>query len=264
MTNLKHTQSVHYTLRIAVAMCFIGHGAFGIVTKPIWCNYFGVFGIGHDLSYQLMPLVGTVDILMGLIMLVYPVRAIPAWLVCWGIFTALLRPLSGEPFAEFIERSGNFGAPLGFLILSGSAKNIKGWFKNVSPHESTGKKTFGRLTLCLRIISFLLLLGHGWLNFTGKKALLDQYAAIGFADAMQAAQIIGAIEIAAAFIVLVKPFRPLILILFIWKMGTELFYPRYELFEWVERGGSYGVLLALWLVTEKKMFFAQRENKLAV
>src|ERR1700729_613748 len=98
---------VYYTLRLAVAMCFVGHGAFGIITKPIWCNYFAVFGIGHDLAYRLMPLVGTIDILLGLSLLIYPIRAVAAWLVIWGIVTGALRPLSGEPFVELIERAGN-------------------------------------------------------------------------------------------------------------------------------------------------------------
>src|ERR1700742_3171637 len=90
-------ERIHYTLRIASALCFIGHGAFGIITKPIWCNYFAVFGIGHDLAYRLMPLLGTVDILLGLSLLVYPLRAVAGWLVGWGLITAFLRPLSGEP-----------------------------------------------------------------------------------------------------------------------------------------------------------------------
>jgi hypothetical protein len=30
-------------------------------------------------------------------------------------------------------------------------------------------------------------------------------------------------------------------------MGSELFYPHFEIFEWVERAGSYGTLLALCL-----------------
>ncbi len=41
---------LHYTLRIASAMCFIGHGAFGIITKKIWLNYFAVFGIGPAMA----------------------------------------------------------------------------------------------------------------------------------------------------------------------------------------------------------------------
>src|ERR1700743_290098 len=87
-------EKIHYTLRIASAMCFIGHGAFGIITKPIWCNYFAVFGIGHDPAYRLMPFVGTIDILLGLSLLFYPLRAVAGWLIVWGIVTGSLRPLS--------------------------------------------------------------------------------------------------------------------------------------------------------------------------
>ncbi|WP_431212404.1 hypothetical protein ACQ86N_42955 [Puia sp. P3] len=109
---------MYITLRIASAMCFIGHGIFGIVTKPVWCNYFAVVGIGHDMAYRLMPVVGAMDITMGLILLFYPLRIVPLWLVIWGFVTATMRPLSGEPFAEMIERAGNYGAPLALLLIS--------------------------------------------------------------------------------------------------------------------------------------------------
>src|SRR5450432_3027203 len=172
MLRLTQYQKAYYILRTAVAMCFIGHGIFGIITKPIWCNYFAVFGIGHNTAYQLMPVVGFIDILLGILMLAYPVKAIPAWLVIWGIFTAVLRPLSGEPFAEFIERSGNFGAPLALLVLSGGPKNISGWFTRIKPAL---QPDYTRLALYLKVIVFLLLLGHGWLNLIEKKGLLQQY-----------------------------------------------------------------------------------------
>ena len=251
MRYLDLNQKVHYTLRIAVAMCFIGHGSFGIITKPIWCNYFAVFGIGHDLSYQLMPVAGCFDLLLGIMMLVYPVRAILAWLVIWGIVTASLRPLSGEPFAEFIERAGNFGVPLALLILSGSSKNIRGWFTRINPDLQVDAAILARVTTCLKIVVFLLLLGHGWLNVIEKGALLNQYTSLGFSNPAQVAQIIGITEIAAAFMVLIKPLRPILFAFFIWKMGSELLYPHYALFEWIERGGSYGALLALWIITER-------------
>src|SRR6195952_2132327 len=135
MFGLNLQQKLHYTLRFASAMCFIGHGAFGIITKPIWCNYFAVFGIGKVMAYHLMPVLGSVDILLGIMMLIYPLRFIPIWLVIWGVITALLRPISGEPFAEFIERAGNFGAPLTLLILSGGVQaNIKSWFTPINPN----------------------------------------------------------------------------------------------------------------------------------
>jgi hypothetical protein len=252
------TRTIHYALRIASAMCFIGHGAFGIITKSIWCNYFTVFGIGHDLAYRLMPLLGTVDILMGLSLLFYPTRAVLGWLVGWGILTALLRPLSGEPFAEVIERAGNFGAPLALLILSdGGGKSVRSWFARVSPDGGATPLLFARLAVFLRIIVFLLLLGHGWLNLLEKKSLLSQYQGLGFSDPARTALYAGLFEVLAAVAILVRPVPALLVALLIWKMGTELFYPHWELFEWVERGGSYGSLLALWLVTRQTGFAAK-------
>ena len=246
---LQNTNKIHYTLRFASAMCFIGHGAFGIITKPIWLNYFAVFGIGHDMGYHLMPILGAVDILMGLSLLFYPTRAILLWLVIWGTITALLRPLSGEHFAETIERAGNYGAPLTLLLISGfGGKKIKEWFTAINPNSLLNEKTLATAATCLRIVIFLLLTGHGWLNLVEKKGLLGQYASLGFANPVQVAHIVGIFEIAAAISVLLKPIRPVLIALLVWKMGTELFYPHWEVFEWVERGGSYGAILALWFI----------------
>ena len=242
-------------------MCFIAHGAFGIITKPVWCNYFGVFGIGHDLSYQLMPVIGTIDILCGLIILVYPLRAAITWLVIWGAITALLRPLSGEPFAEFIERAGNFGAPLALLILSGyRPKQIRNLFAPVSFGILNDKKILRQLIVCLRIIVFLLFLGHGWLNLIEKKSLVDQYMALGFVNPGKTAQVLGLLEILGAFSILYRPFKHVVLALFIWKVVSELFYPNYGFFEWIERGGSYGAVLALWFALDSVPLFKRSEH----
>jgi hypothetical protein len=234
---------MHLTLRIAAAMCFIGHGAFGIITKPVWCNYFAVFGIGHDLAYRLMPVVGSIDLLLGVSLLLYPLRMVPAWLVVWGAATALLRPLSGEAFGEFIERAGNFGAPLALLLLSGFCD----WRSRMDDYPKPDATAFARVILCLRVVVFLVLLGHGWLNWIEKKGLLAQYTALGFPHPVNTAHIVGLFEMIAALAILIRPARSLLLALLLWKIGTELFYPRYELFEFIERAGSFGSLLALWL-----------------
>jgi hypothetical protein len=250
MTNTLHLDNrIHYTLRFAAAMCFFGHGAFGIIGKAIWLNYFAVFGIGHDMGNHLMPIVGALDILMGVSLLLYPTRVILLWLVVWGFITAMCRPLSGEHVAEVVERAGNYGTPLTLLVLSGfGGKNIRNWFSRINPDTVINEKTLATATTCLRIIVFLLLTGHGWLNLSEKKGLLGQYTSLGFSDPIQIAHIVGIFEILAALSVLIKPIRPVLLALFIWKMGTELFYPHWEGFEWIERGGSYGAILALWLI----------------
>ena len=248
---MKTEQKIHYVLRVAVAMCFIGHGSFGIITKQIWCNYFAVFGIGTTTAYSLMPWVGICDILLGVLTLIYPMRGIALWLVIWGSVTAFLRPASGEPFAEFIERAGNFGAPLALLILSGGIKSFRQLFERIDPDTEVDTETIKNVFTCLKIIGFLLLTGHGWLNLIQKKGLLGQYASLGFTSPGKAAQFIGVFEIAAALTVLIKPFRSLVLVFIIWKIASELLYPHYELFEFVERGGSYGTLIALWFATKQ-------------
>ena len=249
MLQSNQAKNIYYTLRIACAMCFIGHGAFGIITKEVWCNYFAVAGIGHDMAYTLMPYVGTIDILIGLIILFYPVRIVFAWLIVWGFTTAMMRPLSGEPFAEFIERAGNYGAPLALLLLTYTKENK--WLKPVSvQHAQLNDKNLQRVKLCLRIVVFLLLLGHGWLNILEKKALLAQYHSLGFSNPANVAHIVGALEMLAAVSTLIKPIHSILILFFIWKMFSELFYPHWEVFEFIERGGSYGAILALWFLTK--------------
>lgn len=247
MNNYTSARSIYLVLRLAVAMCFIGHGAFGIITKPVWANYFAVFGIDHRTAFTLMPIVGSVDVLFGLVMLFYPVRTIAGWLVLWGLVTASLRPLSGEPFAEFIERAGNYGAPLALLVLCGAERNWKSWFKLIRPDCDINAQTTKKLITVLRAAVFLLLAGHGWLNLIEKKGLMQQYQGLGFAHPETVALTAGLLEVFAALTVLVKPSRNILLALLVWKAASELFYPHYELFEWVERGGSYGCILALWL-----------------
>ena len=228
-------------------MCFIGHGAFGIIGKKIWLNYFAVFGIGSITGTHLMPIVGTIDILAGISLLLYPTRAVAGWLVIWGTATALCRPLSGEPFAEFIERAGNYGAPLALLILcNASLVNPATWFKKLEPSTIKDESSRQSLVFCLRVVVFLLLAGHGWLNLVEKQGIMNQYSSLGFTRPDQAGLLVGIAEISFAILVLIKPIRSLLLILFLWKIGSELFYPHWEIFEWIERGGSYGAILALW------------------
>ena len=125
-------------LRVGVAGCFIGHGAFGLITKAAWVPYFGVVGIGESAAWQLMPLVGIMDIVMGVLVLTRPCRALFVWAVIWTIWTALLRPLSGEPIWEAIERAGNYGVPVAVLVLVGwhrpwFARLPSGWSGFLAP-----------------------------------------------------------------------------------------------------------------------------------
>ncbi|HEY8291902.1 MAG TPA: hypothetical protein VIG44_05420, partial [Thermomicrobiales bacterium] len=119
---------VYWILRVAVAGEFIGHGAAGIGGNAAWLPYFTVVGIGHDAAYRLMPLVGTLDIALGILTLFLPLRIVLLYYTIWGFWTALLRPLAGEGIWEFVERAYNYGVPLAFLVLGGWSASPRAWF----------------------------------------------------------------------------------------------------------------------------------------
>ena len=125
MARLSKPESVRWILRIAVAGEFIGHGVFALQQKAGWFKFFAVFGIGPDLANPLMLVIGFLDIILALIVLVCPVRPALLWMALWGFLTALIRPLSGDPIWDFVERWANWGAPLALWALMARGKGKK-------------------------------------------------------------------------------------------------------------------------------------------
>ena len=70
---------------------------------------------------------GAVDIALGIIVLLCPIRALLLYMAFWGFFTASLRPLAGEGIWELVERSYNYGVPLALLLLHGFGSSVSGW-----------------------------------------------------------------------------------------------------------------------------------------
>ena len=122
---------IHWILRVAVALEFIGHGAFGIMTKEAWLPYYDLFGIPASTALQLMPLTGAVDIALGLLVLLRPTRAALLYMAFWGLYTATLRPLTGEGGWELVERAYNFGGPLALLLLHGWGATRAQWLERI-------------------------------------------------------------------------------------------------------------------------------------
>ena len=86
-------------------------------------------GAGADSAATLLLLVGAMDILVAVIVLVKPIRIALLWAAFWGFWTALVRPLVGEPVWDFIERWANWAAPLALLFMVGRPQSLKEWFK---------------------------------------------------------------------------------------------------------------------------------------
>ena len=265
--------TIHWSLRLAAAGCFIGHGAFGIRLKEAWLAYFHAMGFNDAVGLRLMPVVGTVDILMGISMLLSPCRAVLLWMSLWGLFTATLRPLAGEPWWEVLERAGNYGVPMTFLALSGWARSWREWFEPISPRAAlhVSRERLDLVAVMLRWTIGILLIGHGGFGAFMKKAMLQgHYASVGL-DALPIGlstlgQAFGWMEILLGVWVIAAPF-PLGLLWFIlvWKVATELLYPisGTPVWEFVERAGDYGAPVALYAILATRRATAASRASLA-
>lgn len=124
-----NTIVIQWILRIAVAGEFLGHGVFALQGKKAWIGWIEqLLGASSETATQLLLLIGGMDILVALIILLRPIRAVLLWAAIWGFWTAFVRPVVGEPIWDFIERWANWGAPLALFFVLGSPKNLKQWF----------------------------------------------------------------------------------------------------------------------------------------
>ncbi|MEO6004412.1 MAG: hypothetical protein ABIZ04_07645 [Opitutus sp.] len=235
-----------WILRIGVAGCFIGHGAFGLITKAAWVPYFGVAGISESLAWQLMPWVGGIDVTIGLLALVFPCRSLFVWAALWATWTALLRPLAGEPVWELLERAGNYGVPLAILAYVGLRRPM---FKRLTGQRSISDESLHtQLSSALKYATVTLLVGHAGLGlFTHKAGLAAHYAALGVVDPTALVPAIGAFEFLLAALVLCRPTPYLLVGIAGWKLATEFLFifSGSPVWEVIERFGSYTAPLAL-------------------
>ena len=258
MTSTPHVESLsaerlsvlHWILRIGVAACFIGHGVFGIITKAAWVPYFGVWGIPEAWAWRLMPVVGTVDVAIGVLTLFQPVRAVLLYMTFWGLQTACLRPLAGQGVWELLERAGNYGVPLAFLLLLGPGASLRDWL-SARPAPPLTPERARALAWTLRASAALLLIGHGGFGVFMRKDWTGYAAAVGVPrEALLAHPLLplaGWAEIARGLAVLAWPVAPVLAIAFTWKVVSEALRPLAgePIWEFIERGGSYAAPLAL-------------------
>lgn len=115
--------TVSWVLRIGVAGEFIGHGVFALQGKAQWIGWMQkMTGVDVALATQLIFLVGLLDLTVAAFVLVKPMKPVLLWAAFWGFWTALVRPLVGEPIWDFIERWANWAAPLALFLLMSKKK----------------------------------------------------------------------------------------------------------------------------------------------
>jgi len=234
----------YWVLRLGAALCFIGHGAFGFITKAAWVPYFDVVGIPETWAYRLMPVVGAVDVMAGMAVLFAP-RALPlVYMAVWALWTALLRPLSGESVFETLERAGNYGVPFSLLLLTMMPRTFSGLIGRLEGPSDESTWLEGARQ-ALQWTTVILLAGHGALGIADTALLTTHYASIGLPASTTA--IVGWFEIALAAAVAVRPAFGLLVFVAAWKLATEFLFVTAgaPIWEFVERAGSYAAPMAL-------------------
>ena len=128
---LSKSRAAEWTLRIAVAGEFFGHGVFALQGKEGWFKYFTPFGFtNEETMVTILLLVGIMDLLLAAMVLIKPIKPLILWMAFWGLWTAMIRwPFGPDPVWDFVERFANWGAPLALLFILGWPKTWKDWWK---------------------------------------------------------------------------------------------------------------------------------------
>jgi hypothetical protein len=125
---MENKKLMEWILRISVAGEFIGHGLLAVGGKKDWISWISqMTGADAGLATQLLFWIGVFDVAMAILILIKPVRLVILWMAFWGFWTALVRPLVGVGWLDFVERSANWGAPLTLLLLIGWPKDWREW-----------------------------------------------------------------------------------------------------------------------------------------
>ncbi|MEK6933179.1 MAG: hypothetical protein AABW56_05320 [Nanoarchaeota archaeon] len=123
------SKKVEWVLRIGIFGTFLGHGIFSLQLKTRFIEMLTAFiGVTGALANNLLYVIGTVDIIVALFALFYPMRLVLIYASIWGFLTALARPIANDPIWDFVERWSNWAAPLALLYLRGLPKKLKDLF----------------------------------------------------------------------------------------------------------------------------------------
>lgn len=122
--NIK-TKLFEFLLRIGVSLTFLGHGILALGINEKWISLITAFGFGNEAARNLLPIIGSMDIFMALVLLFYPIRAIVIWAIIWPFAASVSYLVAGQTVWEFVERTSNWILPLALLLVMGVPKKKK-------------------------------------------------------------------------------------------------------------------------------------------
>lgn len=120
---MSNDKKLEWLLRVGVAAEFAGHGLIAIQGKADWIKWISMItGAEAQTATTLLLLVGIMDVALALVVLFRPINSLLLWMAFWGFWTALVRPIVGMSWLDFVERGANWAAPLALFYFYKSKK----------------------------------------------------------------------------------------------------------------------------------------------
>ncbi len=120
---------VALVLRFVLGCTFLGHGLLALSSNAAWFRFYEAFGLSVPCARATMPLVGFVDLVVVVLLGLWPALPVLLWCAAWTVFTAALRPIAGDDVGELLVRAMNFGPAVALIIVNrrGSTTVLQTW-----------------------------------------------------------------------------------------------------------------------------------------
>jgi hypothetical protein len=118
---------IYYVLVMGLGITFITHGLEAISRHPYFLDYLITSAnnlAGIELSQQfaerILQIIGSFDILIGVLIFVVRNKWLLLWLAFWGLVTAFSRitELGWGMYPEVLSRAAHFGIPIALIFLN--------------------------------------------------------------------------------------------------------------------------------------------------
>ena len=115
-----------FSIQFSIFIIFMAHGIGCFLNNGLYIDYiigfvrdYTALSIQQQQAEQLLTIIGIIDVVVAVLVLVKPFKALLYWIIFWGFLTALLRIVDASilNYAELLMRVPHFGLPLALLII---------------------------------------------------------------------------------------------------------------------------------------------------
>ena len=274
----RDSKALDIIFRISIFMTMAGHGFHGIFKggKQGWLQFFAGpdamigFNLFEPHAWTIMPIIGIVDILIGLYILIRPSRYALLHAGLWAFVTAFFRPLAdatglagGHLLSGLLERTYNFGPALILLSLSlygtdvlSALNTFKGFFVERVRFPRIQVREAVAVRDVLALLISIALVGHAIYCLVDGSGTVGRHLVAFGHDKVAGLQVLGVLQLVAAALVLIgRRCSVIVAGVLAVTLGVEFLYigdiiaghGHYltAIFEIIERGGKYMIPVAI-------------------